>query len=194
MSKKTGRRPGSQPTRQEIVDAARATFAARGFRESTFRMISEAAGVDPGLITHYFGSKENLFAETLVFPEGAVDAVLAALEGDPAGLGGRLARAYLGLWENPATRGQMMIVSRSAVGGEVAMAHVRPQVLEVLDKVRSTPLPGPNPEERFALAMGQLFGIAAVRHLTAAPPLRDLPFDDLIDLVAPSIQLHLDVS
>ena len=166
------------------------TFAAEGFQGATYRLIAQAADVDPALIRHYFGSKEKLFAETLEFPEGAPDRVRASLDGDPSGLGERLARAYLGLWDLE-TRHQMVILTRSALTSEPAMARLRPVIAGVISQVTATSIPGPNPEARFSLAMGQLYGVASVRHLTGTPPLRDLSFDDLIALIAPSIQLQL---
>ena len=136
--KKTGRRPGSQPTRREIVDAARVTFAVEGFRGATYRLIAQAADVDPALIRHYFGSKERLFAETLEIPEGAPDRVRASLDGDPSGLGERLARAYLGLWEDLETRHQMVILTRSALTSQPAMARLRPLIAGVISQVTAT--------------------------------------------------------
>ena len=173
--KKTGRRPGSQPTRREIVDAARVTFAAEGFRGATYRLIAQAADVDPALIRHYFGSKEKLFAETLEFPEGAPDRVRASLDGDPSGLGERLARAYLGLWEDLETRHQMVILTRPALTSEPAMARLRPVIAGVISQVTATSIPGPTPEAKFSLAMGQLYGVASVRHLTATRSLLRRP-------------------
>ena len=189
--KKTGRRPGSQPTRREIVDAARVTFAAEGFQGATYRLIAQAADVDPALIRHYFGSKEKLFAETLEFPEGAPDRVRASLDGDPSGLGERLARAYLGLWEDLETRHQMVILTRSGTDqrtrdGSSAARH------------RRRHQPGHRYIHPGSESGGQVLtrdGPALRRRVRPAPhrhpPLRDLSFDDLIALIAPSIQLQL---
>lgn len=188
---RTGRRPGATSTRQQILDAARDTFSAKGFRGATVRAIAGAAEVDPALILHYFGSKEDLFAATLEFPEDAVARLQAALGGDLAGIGDRLARAYLELWEDPDTSSQMVIVVRSGFASEDAMSRLRPVVHRLLGQVDTTTIPTPQPELGFALAMAQLLGVACVRHITAIPPLRDLPFDELVAQVAPAIQVHL---
>ena len=42
-----GRRPGESGTRQAILDAARAQFAAHGWDGATIRAIAADAGVDP---------------------------------------------------------------------------------------------------------------------------------------------------
>ncbi|MFZ1178427.1 MAG: helix-turn-helix domain-containing protein, partial [Mycobacterium sp.] len=49
-------------TRATILDAARSQFSAHGFERTTIRSIASAAGVDPALVMHYFGSKADLFA------------------------------------------------------------------------------------------------------------------------------------
>jgi AcrR family transcriptional regulator len=188
---RTGRRPGETPTRRQILDAARDSFSAKGFRGATVRAIAGAAEVDPALILHYFGSKEDLFAATLEFPEDAVARLQTALHGDPEGIGERLTRAYLELWENPETRSQMVIVVRSGFASDDAMSRLRPVIQRMLGEVYTTATPRAHPEAGFALAMAQLLGVACVRHITAIPPLRDLPFDDLVAQIAPTIQIHL---
>jgi AcrR family transcriptional regulator len=189
---RTGRRPGSRPTRQHILDAARQTFAAQGYRGATIRAIARAADVDPALIHHYFTSKQDLWAATVQFPEHAAPQVLQALHGDPGTLGERLTRVYLALWEDPRTRSQMTIITKSALTSDEAMARLRPAITDVLAQITTaTTVAGPDPELRFQLAMGHLLGVAIIRHLTHAPPLSDLPFDDLIARVAPTVQSHL---
>lgn len=56
-------RPAADLTaRAKVRDAAIAAFAEQGF-DASFRVIAARAGVSPGLITHHFGSKEQLRAE-----------------------------------------------------------------------------------------------------------------------------------
>lgn len=191
MSKRLGRRPGGRSTRQEIVESARGIFAVRGYRGATMRAIAEAAGVDQALIHHYFGSKDKLFAATLEFPEGASDRILAAINGPTDRLGERLTRAYLELWEDPGTRSQMVIAVRTSLSSDEAMAHVRPTIVDMLGRAPASDVPGPDPETRFALAMAHLVGVAAVRHISQVPPLRDLPLEELVARTAPAVHLHL---
>src|SRR4051794_25202759 len=67
--------------RREILDAAFAEFAAKGFRGTTIKSIAEAAGVrSPALLYFYFESKEALFQA--VFEEHAP--ILQALDAAPA--------------------------------------------------------------------------------------------------------------
>lgn len=70
--------PGAQ---ERIRVAARAEFAARGYDKTSVRGIAKAAGVDPALVHHYFGSKDELFAaaiELSMEPALFVPAILGA--------------------------------------------------------------------------------------------------------------------
>lgn len=191
MTRRIGRRPGGNPTRQEIVDAARGIFATSGYRGATIRAIADAADVDPALIHHYFGAKEKLFAATLEFPEDAPARLVSALAGPADGIGERLTRAYLELWEDTATRSQMVIAVRASLSSEQAMDRVRPTIVQMLGQASTSDVPGPDPEKRFALAMAHLVGVATVRHISRIPPLCDLPFAELVARTAPAVHLHL---
>jgi len=52
-------------TMTRILDAAEALFAERGFKGAAMRDIAEQAGVEQGLISYYFKSKEALFRQAL---------------------------------------------------------------------------------------------------------------------------------
>lgn len=57
-----GRRPrNAAATRLEILDAAEALFAARGFGSTSLAQISRAANAHKSLILHHFQSKEGLW-------------------------------------------------------------------------------------------------------------------------------------
>ena len=62
---KRGRRPAGSGTREAILEAARQQFGELGYRHTTLRSIGRLAEVDPRLVLHYFGSKEQLFIESV---------------------------------------------------------------------------------------------------------------------------------
>ncbi|WP_328392396.1 TetR family transcriptional regulator [Streptomyces sp. NBC_00390] len=95
-----GRPRGNPLTRQSIVAAARALFLEHGYRRTTLRAVAGAAGVDPALITYYFGSKKGLFADVMQFQCANALTVDAVLGGDLATLPDRLIDAVTGLWED----------------------------------------------------------------------------------------------
>jgi len=61
----TSRIAQRRETQKRILDAARTLFAERGFERTTVRAIATLASVDPRLVLHYFGSKEQLFTEAV---------------------------------------------------------------------------------------------------------------------------------
>ena len=54
---------GKTATRAAILDAAKKLFAAKGFGAATVRDICTAAGANIALVSRYFGSKRELYAE-----------------------------------------------------------------------------------------------------------------------------------
>src|ERR671933_897371 len=91
-----GRRPGSTATKDAILDAARELFGARGYDGTTIRGIATQAGVDPALVHHFFGSKDDLFLTVLEVPETVMAGIPPLIAGDPGNAGEHLARFYLG--------------------------------------------------------------------------------------------------
>jgi len=55
-------------TEARILEQARRLFAESGYDRTTIRAVATAANVDPGLVMHYFGSKERLFAKAAESP------------------------------------------------------------------------------------------------------------------------------
>jgi AcrR family transcriptional regulator len=51
--------------RNQLLDAAGAVFAQAGIDGASMKDVAEAAGVTPGLLYHYFGSKEALVTAVL---------------------------------------------------------------------------------------------------------------------------------
>ena len=57
------RRPDRRP--QELLDAALAVFAERGYRNTRIDDVAEAAGVTKGAVYHYFATKEELLLRAI---------------------------------------------------------------------------------------------------------------------------------
>jgi AcrR family transcriptional regulator len=85
--------PGSRAeqrrrTEARILEAASRVFVTAGYERATIRAVASAAGVDAGLVMHYFGSKQELFRrvigaapvpEVSGAPEQATEQILATL-------------------------------------------------------------------------------------------------------------------
>ncbi len=57
-----GRRLRGRQTREEILEAAEAEFAANGFAGTSVRDLAKACGVSQALLYHHFETKEGLFS------------------------------------------------------------------------------------------------------------------------------------
>src|SRR2546430_16873506 len=99
---RTGRRPGPGRTREKILAAARSQFARSGFEGTTIRGIAAGARVDPKLVLHYFESKEGIFQAAMDFPFDPAQAIPELLRPGLDGLGVRLARFFIDIWDSPA--------------------------------------------------------------------------------------------
>src|SRR2546421_11906385 len=99
---RTGRRPGPGRTREKILAAARSQFARSGFEGTTIRGIAAGARVDPKLVLHYFESKEGIFQAAMDFPFDPAQAIPELLRPGLDGLGVRLARFFVDIWDSPA--------------------------------------------------------------------------------------------
>ncbi|MFA7762301.1 TetR family transcriptional regulator [Streptomyces sp. NPDC048723] len=180
--------PGTQ---ERIRLAAREVFAERGYDKTSVRGIAKVAGVDPALVHHYFGSKDDLFAaaiEVSIEPALVVPAIIG--EG-PDGIGERLARYFLGVWENPVTRVPLLAVIRSALTHEAAAKVLRQLVLRrVLERVAAD-LDVPDPTFRAELAASHMVGIAILRYVVQVEPLASTDPEKIVALVAPTLQRYL---
>ncbi|WP_433799952.1 TetR/AcrR family transcriptional regulator [Actinomycetospora sp. CA-084318] len=53
--------------RDALLDAAVRVVADRGLRNLTYRAVAQEAGVTHGLVTHYFGTREELIGQALTY-------------------------------------------------------------------------------------------------------------------------------
>ncbi|UXX93898.1 TetR family transcriptional regulator [Streptomyces sp. AD2-2] len=193
-AKRRGRPPRTESadTRDRILTAAREEFSERGYEKTSVRGIAKAAGVDPALVHHYFGTKEQIFeASVEVAFAPAQNAPETVAEGPLDGVGERLTRFIFGIWENPATRTPLLAVVRSAVNNEAAAAVFRRLVVsQVLGRVAAR-LDLPDGDLRAELAAAQLVGTAMLRYVIKVEPLASVDVERIIARVAPVVQGHL---
>ncbi|MYT69787.1 MULTISPECIES: TetR family transcriptional regulator [unclassified Streptomyces] len=188
------RTEGGPDTRQLILAAAREEFAERGFEKTSVRGIAKAAGVDPALVHHYFGTKEQVFAASIeVAFAPALQAPAAVEDGPLDAVGERLTRFIFGVWENPATRAPLLAIVRSAVNNETAAAVFRRLIAaQLLSRLaRRLDVPEREAELRVSLAAAQLVGTAMLRYVIKAEPLASADAEDVITRLAPVVQRHL---
>lgn len=190
-SRGAGRRPGSPDTRGEIVAAARREFAAKGFDRTSLRGVARAAGVDPALVHHYFAGKEDLFLVALDLPFDPRKVLPPVLQGPSEGMGGRLVRTVLGLWDDPALRPGLLSVMRSALSSEDTTHLLRDGFLRlIIEQIAA--LPGiDEPQRRGALVASQIVGLLVTRYVVGLEPIASAPAEELARTVGPTLQRYL---
>lgn len=191
MSPRTGRRTGGTDTRGAILAAARASFSERGYDATSLRQVARDAGVDPSLVSHYFGGKDALFAEALRLPLRPADVVSGIVEGDLDGLGERIARTFLTLWDRPETRDPLLGLIRSAMTHDLAAEMLRGFVTEALLGRIAATLGAPDARLRTSLVGSQLVGVAMLRYVVRIEPLASADVDAVVAWVAPTLQRYL---
>ena len=176
------RRRDPEGHRAAIIEAARRTFAERGYARTTLREIARRAGVTHGLITRHFASKERLF---LAAVPGNRDLEQVAA-GDPETLPDRIADAFVRRLETDAVNDPLIALLRSAASDEHAAAHLLVAMQEhsaaVYRSVLSpgeTALPDDDLDTRVALVGAQMIGVAFSRYIARTEPLASMPPDRL---------------
>lgn len=189
---RTGRRPGNQDTREGILAAAREAFAERGYDGASIRQIAGMAGVDPALVHHYFGTKDQLFLDAVQAPIDPAKIIPQALVGDRDGTGERLVRTMLGVWDSPAGTAAAGML-RSAVGNELIAKMLREFIMQrifrrVAKELELDPTEAPI---RLNLAASQIAGLIMVRYILKVEPLASVAPETIVALIGPTVQRYL---
>jgi AcrR family transcriptional regulator len=188
---RAGRRPGPTTTPDQILEAARALFAERGFQGTSVRAVAARAGVNPALVHHYFETKDQLFLAALRLPLHPAEVVSALLAVGPrAEFPQRFVRFFVHAWRDPVTGRQLQAVLRSAVSTEQGAAIVRSLAQDVLLSRIATAL-GVS-QLRVATAVTHLLGLMVGSTIIGIEPLASASEDELVALVAPVIAQYLN--
>jgi AcrR family transcriptional regulator len=189
---RTGRRPGNPDTREAILAAAREAFADRGFDGASIRAIATAAGVDPALVHHYFGTKDQLFLEAMRVPVDPGSVLTEVLSGGRDGVGERVVRVLLTVWDSPVGVGAAAIL-RSAMSNEVFSRMFREFVTHMILR-RVAKVLQLDPAEaglRTGLVATQMAGLIVARYLLRIEPLASAPVETLVAQIGPTVQRYL---
>ncbi|MGH8871339.1 MAG: TetR family transcriptional regulator [Acidimicrobiia bacterium] len=187
---RTGRRPGGADTKGSILTAARSEFGAKGFHRATIRGIAAEAGVDPALVHHYFGAKDDLFAASVDLPLRPAEIADVVLASGPESAGKNITGLFFTVWEDPETRDPLLAMLRGAFSTEQGAAVLREFFGTAMLGRVAPRIGGPDTELRVSLAVSHLLGVAVLRYVIGFPPLRDVPVERLVDTLAPRIQAY----
>ena len=163
-------------TEARILDAATQAFFAAGYERTTIRAVASAAGVDPGLVMHYFGSKQELFRrvidaapvpEVSRAPEQAAEQILAAL-----------AERLVSEPVASLTVLRSMLTNPEAAGAAgVAAARYEAQIAEAI--------PADDASLRAAIISAVTLGVIVSRHLVKSDELATADPEKVISLLRP---------
>ncbi|MDH2429221.1 TetR family transcriptional regulator [Sphaerisporangium sp. TRM90804] len=187
--RRPGRRPGAADTRGEIVTAARRIFADKGFDKATIRGIAREAGVDPALVHHYFDTKEGIFVAALRLPLDPAKALPLVLQGPREEIGERVVRFVLTMTADPLAREPVLALVRSATTNEKIVAMMREFLTQAVVTRVAQGLD--IPPIRMEVAFAQMFGVVLLRYVLAVEPLASVGIDELVELLAPTVQRYL---
>jgi AcrR family transcriptional regulator len=190
--RRPGRRPGPTETREDILTAARGLFAEKGYDGASIRAIARAADVDPALVHHFFGAKESLFVAAMEFPVNPAEVLPFILGGPRESVGRRMAQTFLRAWGRPDARGPLIGLLRSSMTNEQAAEMLRQFVSSaILSRVGQS---FDVPLVRLEAAAAQMIGVAILRYVLRVEPIASVPDDELIELLAPTLQRYFDGS
>ena len=185
-----GRRPGAPDTRAEVLAAARASFAGKGFRGTTIRAVAATAGVDPALVHHYFGTKDDLFLAALEMPVDPRQLLVPVIAQGSDGAGERLVRTLLSVWDDPEHQVRLLAVARSVLSEDGATL-LKDGFIPVVVGPALAQLVTDRPDVRVPLVASQVVGLIVTRYLIALPPMATMPAEDVVSRIGPVIQHYL---
>jgi AcrR family transcriptional regulator len=186
-----GPRAGGADTRLAVLDAARARFGAHGYDGTKLRDVAADAGVDVALVSYFFGSKDGLFAAAMSMTVNPAELIDELMRDGADGVGERLVRRLIGIWDDPASGSPMIALVRSAATNERAAELLRGFVeRELLGRIASA-IDAPHPELRASLAGSQIVGLAMARYVVKVEPLAHCDAEALVAAVGPTIQRYL---
>ena len=176
--------PGSRAdqrrrTEARILDAAARLFVADGYERTTIRGVARAAGVDGGLVMHYFGSKQQLFERVThgspaPVPTGTPEQICEQI----------LAQLDEGLRREPV---HSLAVLRSMLTHPEAAQAARTGAARYQDQL-SRALPGDDARLRAEMVTAVILGLIVSRHLLKAGELADGDPDRITGLLRPGLR------
>ncbi len=190
-SRPRGRRPGGSDTRDAILHAARERFARRGYDRTRIRDVAADAGVDAALVHYFFKTKDGLFVAAMELPFRPADVIAPVLAPGVAGVGERIVRQVLTVWDAPANRAALLALVQGASAHPGAAQALREFLRrEMIGRLAGVAVA--DGELRANLAASQIIGLIAARYIAQVEPLASLPVEEVVPLVGPTLQRYLD--
>ena len=166
-------------TEGRILAAAARLFVELGYQRTTIREVARAAGVDGGLVMHYFGSKQELFQRvTHNRPAQQLSGTAAEVTEQI------LARLEESLASEPV---QSLALLRSMLTHPDAAQALREGAAQYQAQI-SAPIPAEDADLRAALVGSVMLGVVVSRHLLKSDALAGASPQQVIDLLRPCLR------
>jgi AcrR family transcriptional regulator len=175
-----GRAEQRRRTEARILAAASELFAASGYERTTIRAVAQAAGVDAGLVMHYFGSKQELFERVT---HGARP--LPDLAGSPSQVAEQILAQLAGSLETEPVHS--LAVLRSMLTHPEAAHSLGERTVRYRAQIASA-IPAPDADLRAALISAIILGVAVDRHLLKTGGLDTATPEEIITLLRPILR------
>src|SRR5215472_3956224 len=165
-------------TEARILEAATQVFFSAGYDRTTIRAVASAAGVDAGLVMHYFGSKQELFRRVIdAAPVPEISAAPGqATEQILAGLASRLASEPV---VSLALLRSMLTNPEAASAASAGIARYQAEIAQAI--------PADDADLRAAIISAITLGITVSRHLIKADELATADPAQVIRLLRPCV-------
>ena len=155
------------------------------------RQVALEVGVDPALVTHYFGTKLDLFLAVVELPIDPVALIDHVVSGGADGAGARLATAVLDVLDDEVRRRPMVGMIRAATAEPEAARLVRDFLTRNLLVPIAQRLEADDPEYRASLVMSQVVGVTLARYIVGIQPLATHPRERVAADLGATLQRYL---
>ena len=174
-------------TRSAILECANRRFTAESYDQVGMRDIARDVGVDPALISRYFGSKEDLFASVLEDCGNGSD----LMAGDRSQFGERVARELVYGPKNEFKMRWLLLMLRSIAS---------PKAAEVIQRASNERFYAPftewvggeDAEIKARLAAGLIMGLTVSRDITGGFGMSEEQCERLCRRLAVTLQDFID--
>jgi AcrR family transcriptional regulator len=191
--RKRSRGPRDEPgvMLERIKEAARASFAHNGWAGTTLRGVAREVGVDPALVHYYFSSKEELLDACTMPPPEWIASIREANSEPLDDRGEAIVRNAIWSWDQPQIRDVLSSILQTAAHEPRTHEKLRTLITASLLPAVAGRLDDEERSIRAVMVGSQVLGMTMLRWVWRIEPLASLPDDELVAIVAPTLQRYL---
>lgn len=181
---------GDGNLKEAILSAAANRFRLDGYQKASVRAIAADAGVSPKLIYYYFGTKNELFSQTIgsLFHASRVSQIL---EKPPQGGATAYVKRIIDVLDDPYEGAAFVSVIRSLGTHEESRDVLMNVIFTQIIPHIAPHLPGPDPMLRTTLAGTQMLGLVMARYIVKVPHIVDMSAEDLAPIIGAALENYL---